>query len=113
MIRSLTASALAVVALAAAASAEDPIVIETAGVDFSDPTQATAIYSQVVEAAETVCKEIYITEATHHIGYSERVRMAAACVEITLEETIGKAAEPALEAIYAGSSESTFAVASN
>lgn len=114
MARTLITSTLAAVALAAAASAGESVVIDIAGVDFNDPAQATAIYSKVVDAAEAVCAEMYIDDATHLIGYAERVRMAADCVDATIAETLAKAEQPALEAIYASSAPaSSFAVASN
>jgi hypothetical protein len=114
MIRSIIAASLAAAAVTVAASAADDVVIDVTGVDFADPAQVSAVYDKVVEASRSVCEEIYIKDAPFQINYFERQRMFAACVELTVADTVKAASLPALSELYASSAPvSSFAVASN
>lgn len=111
MIRTVLTASLAAAAVAFAASAED-VVIDISSVDFNDPAQVSAVYAKVVEASETICNELYIEAAPRQVGYFEAARMYAACVKVTVDDTVKAAELPALSAAHA-SAGSEFAVASN
>lgn len=113
MFRTIITASLAAAAVAAVASADD-VVIDISGLDLADPAQAASVYEQVVDASRAICADLYLDRASYQIGYFERQRMYAACVKLTVAETIEAAGLPALVDAYASAAPlSPYAVASN
>jgi UrcA family protein len=97
----VAASALAASAHAAPASPRESVVIDIAGVNFSDPAQAEAVYDKVLQASRDVCAELYLDAPVREVDLAAKRPLYATCVKDTVDGAVETANQPALTQLNA------------